>query len=342
MSLACTLFAPLDLRITEYAADEPGDHEVRVRLGAGGICGSDLHYYEHGRAGIFALRAPFIPGPEASGVVEAIGASVTRVKPGQKVAVNPSHPCGHCNYCREGRGNLCTQMVFMGSAAIFPHLPGLFREHFIVGQQQLTPIDEAEITLGEIACAEPLSIGMHAIHRAGSVMGKTVLITGGGTIGCMTVMAARIAGAAQIIVCDVHDRALNLARQVGANRTVRVDQISPEQLADCVDISIEAAGSPAAVNTCLTATRRGGTIVQVGTLSTDIMFAANQVMSRELNYVGAFRAHAAFDWAVQAIRTRRADVRALISAQLPLSQSKDAFDLARDRTQHTKVQLIVS
>ena len=341
MSLACTLFAPLDLRVTQYDAAEPGEYEVRVRLGAGGICGSDLHYYEHGRAGIFAFRAPFIPGHEASGVVDAIGARVTRVKPGQKVAVNPSHPCGHCNYCREGRGNLCPQMVFMGSAAIFPHLPGLFREHFVVGEQQLTPIEEPEITLGEIACAEPLSIGMHAMHRAGSVMGKAVLITGGGTIGCMAVMAARIAGAAHITVCDIHDRALKLARQVGADRTVRIDQTLPEHIADCADISIEAAGSPAAVNTCLTATRRGGTIVQVGTLATDIMFAANQVMSRELNYVGAFRAHAAFDWAVQAIRTRRADVRPLISAQLPISQSKDAFELARDRTRHTKVQLVI-
>jgi L-idonate 5-dehydrogenase len=182
---------------------------------------------------------------------------------------------------------------------------------------------------------------MHAMLRAGSVMGKTVLITGGGTIGCMAVIAARIAGAARVIVCDIHERALNLAQQVGAHELVRVDQTAPENLADCADVSIEAAGSPAAVNTCLTATRRGGTIVQVGTLATDMMFAANQVMSRELNYVGAFRAHAAFDWAVQAIRTRRADVRALISAQLPLSQSKDAFELARDRTRHTKVQLIV-
>ncbi|MEI7568836.1 MAG: L-idonate 5-dehydrogenase [Alcaligenaceae bacterium] len=342
MSLACTLFAPLDLRVTQYQADEPGEGEVRVRLGAGGICGSDLHYYEHGRAGIFALRAPFIPGHEASGIVEAVGPTVTRVKPGQKVAVNPSHPCGHCSYCREGRGNLCTTMIFMGSAAIFPHLPGLFREHFIVGEKQLTPIDEPDITLGEIACAEPLSIGMHAILRAGSVFGKTVLITGGGTIGCMTVIAARIAGAAQIIVCDIHDRALNLAQQVGANRGVRIDQITPEQIVDCADVSIEAAGSPAAVQTCLKATRRGGTIVQVGTLASDMLFPANQVMSRELNYVGAFRAHAAFDWAVQAIRTRRADVRALISAQLPLSQSKEAFDLARDRTRHTKVQLVLS
>ena len=341
MSIACTLFGPLDLRITDNEITKPDAHQVRVRLGAAGICGSDLHYYQHGRAGIFSIRAPFVPGHEASGVVEAIGPGVTRLKIGDKVAVNPSHPCGTCSYCREGRGNLCNQMVFLGSAAIFPHLPGLFREHFTVGEHQLTAIHEPEITLGEIACAEPLSIGFHAILRAGSVLGKTVLVTGGGTIGCMTVMAARIAGAAKIIVCDVQDRALSIAKQVGADLCIRTDQTELSTLADLADVCIEAAGNPIAVSTCLTAARRGGRIVQVGTLPPDMVFPANQIMSRELDYVGAFRAHQAFDWAVDAIRTRRADVRPLISAQFPLTQSQEAFDLALDRQRSTKVQLTV-
>ncbi len=341
MSIACTLYGPMDLRITEYQTQQPGMHEVRVRLGAGGICGSDLHYYQHGRAGIFAIRAPFVPGHEASGIVESVGPGVTRVQPGQKVAINPSHPCGHCNFCREGRGNLCAQMVFLGSAAIFPHLPGLFREHFLVAEQQLTPIDESGITLGEIACAEPLSIGLHAMLRAGSVLGKTVLITGGGTIGCMSAIAARIAGAAKVIVCDVQDRALEMARAVGADQCLRTDQIEASALADTADICIEAAGNVSAVNTCLNAARRGARIVQVGTLPPEMLFPANQIMSRELDYVGAFRAHQAFDWAVEAIRTRRADVRPLISAQFPLAQSQEAFDLALDRTRSTKVQLVM-
>ncbi len=339
MSIACTLFGPRDLRLTDHEVPAPGEREVRVRLGAGGICGSDLHYYEHGRAGIFAIRAPFVPGHEASGVVESIGVGVTQVKVGDKVAVNPSHPCGVCEFCRAGRGNLCNQMVFLGSAAIFPHLPGLFREHFIVGERQLTPISEAEISLGEIACAEPLSIGLHAIHRAGSVLGKTVLITGGGTIGCMTAIAARIAGAARIIVCDVQDRALSIAKAVGADLCLRSDLISAAELADSADICIEAAGHPSAVATCLTAAKRGGRIIQVGTLPSEMTFPANQIMSRELEYVGAFRALAAFDWAVEAIRTRRADVRPIISAQLPLAQSQAAFDLALDRQRSTKVQI---
>jgi L-idonate 5-dehydrogenase len=340
MSIACTIHAALDLRLDEDTPRALGPHDVLLRLGAGGICGSDLHYYKEGRVGAFVVREPLVPGHEASGIVDTIGAEVTRVQPGQKVAINPSHPCGRCDYCRAGRGNLCRHMFFLGSASVFPHAQGMFRERFVMGEAQLTPITEPDITLGEIACAEPLSIGLHAIHRAGPVMGETVLVTGGGTIGCMSVIAARLAGAAHVIVCDINDRALEMARTVGADRMIRSDRVKPEALADLAEVSIEAAGSPAALATCLTATRRGGRIVQVGTLPPEVNFPANSVMARELDYRGAFRAHQAFDWAVQAIRTRRVDVRPLISAQLPLTKSKEAFELALDRTRSTKVQLV--
>ena len=107
--LACTIHAKEDLRIDSAATPEIGPGEVLVRLGAGGICGSDLHYYFEGRNGSFVIREPLIPGHEASGVVAAIGAGVTRVKVGDKVAVSPSHACGRCEYCRQGREQLCTQ-----------------------------------------------------------------------------------------------------------------------------------------------------------------------------------------------------------------------------------------
>ena len=344
MTLACVIHGAFDLRIEQEAAPALGPHDVLLRLGAGGICGSDLHYYKEGRVGAFVVREPLVPGHEASGIVERIGADVTRVAPGQKVAINPSHPCGLCDYCRAGRGNLCRKMFFLGSASVFPHAQGMFRERFVMGERQLTPIDEPGISLGEIACAEPLSIGLHALHRAGPVLGETVLITGAGTIGCMSVIAARLAGAAQVTVCDVNDRALGIASSVGADRVVRSDQLAPAelgaQLADIADVSIEAAGSPAALTTCLMATRRGGRIIQVGTLPAEVNFPANSVMARELDYRGVFRAHAAFDWAVQAIRSRRVDVRPLISAQIPLARSQEAFDLALDRSRSTKVQVI--
>jgi L-idonate 5-dehydrogenase len=335
MSLACTLNGPLNLSVEHHDTQNPGPGQVRVQLGAGGICGSDLHYYQHGRAGIFAIRAPFVPGHEASGVVDAVGEGVTRVQPGQKVAVNPAHPCGVCPACRAGRSNLCEKMVFLGSAAIFPHIPGFFREHFVMNEAQLTPIDE-DVSLGEIACAEPLSVGLHAVRRAGAVLGATVLVTGAGTIGCMSVIAARLAGAGRVIACDPSERAREMALTVGA------DEALPDASAwkGRVDVAFEAAGHPAALAGCLAAVRRGGRVVQVGTLPPEIPFPANDIMSRELDYVGAFRADIEFDWAVQAIRSRRADVRPLISAQLPISQSKAAFDLALDRGRSTKVQLI--
>lgn len=344
MSLTCRIHGAKDLRLEDDGPAELGAHDVEMKLGAGGICGSDLHYYQHGRVGAFVVREPLIPGHEVSGTVARIGSAVTRVAVGDKVAINPSHACGQCDYCQAGRLNLCRNMRFLGSASVFPHVQGMFRERFVMGERQLTPITE-DISLGELACAEPLSIGLHAVHRAGNLTGKTVLVTGGGTIGCMSVIAAKLAGAAWIICCDIAERPLAMAKQVGADQAIRTDQATDEELAatlaDSADVCIEAAGSPAALATCLKAARKGGRVVQVGTLPAEgVMFPANSVMARELDYVGAFRAAHAFDWAVQYLRTRKVDVRPLLSAQIPLSRSLEAFELASDRTRSTKVQVV--
>jgi L-idonate 5-dehydrogenase len=329
------------MRIEEVARAELGPTEVEVRLGAGGICGSDLHYFQHGRAGAFTIREPLTPGHEAAGTVARIGSAVTTLAPGMRVAINPSHACGHCDYCRGGRENLCREMRFLGSASRYPHVQGMFSEHFVLGQRQFTPVDDADISMGELACAEPLSVGLHAVRRAGELMGKTVLVTGGGTIGGMVVMAARLAGAARIVVCDIADRPLQIARVIGADLALRSDQASAADLADIADVALECAGSPAALATCLQATRRGGRIVQVGTLAADtVPFPANQIMARELDYVGSFRFGIEFDWAVRTLRERRIDVRPLLTAQFPLANAAEAFALAADRGRSTKVQLV--
>ena len=344
MTLTCRIHAARDLRLEDEGPATLGEHDVEMQLGAGGICGSDLHYYQHSRVGAFVVREPLVPGHEVSGTVARIGRGVTRVAVGDKVAVNPSHACGQCDYCLGGRFNLCRHMRFLGSASVFPHVQGMFRERFVMGERQLTPIAE-DISLGELACAEPLSIGLHAVHRAGNLTGKTVLVTGGGTIGCMSVIAARLAGAAWIVCCDIAERPLEMAMAVGADAVLRSDLLTDAeltaQLADSADVCIEAAGSPAALMTCLKAARRGARIVQVGTLPAEgVLFPAHSVMARELDYVGAFRAAHAFDWAVQYLRTRRVDVRPLLSAQLPLSRSLEAFELASDRSRSTKVQVV--
>lgn len=339
MSLVCHIHASEDLRFTQVEPAAPGPFEVEVRLGAAGICGSDLHYYFHGKVGAFVIREPLTPGHEAAGIVSRVGSAVTRVAPGNKVAINPSHACGQCDYCRAGRDNLCRNMRFLGSASIYPHVQGMFREHFLMHERQLTPVDN-DISLGELAFAEPLSVALHGVNRAGELLGKTVLVTGGGTIGSLAVMAARLAGAAHIIACDIADRPLEVALQVGADQVIRTDREPPQALRDLADVCLEAAGSGAALGTCLLAARRGARIVQIGTLPAEgLHFPANNIMARELEYVGAFRFGREFDWAVRYLTQGRLDVRPLLSAQLPLAQAVEAFTLAADKTRSTKVQL---
>ena len=221
--LTCRIHAKEDLRIEDSELPEAGPGQVLIRLGAGGICGSDLHYYYEGRNGSFVVREPLIPGHEASGVVAKVGAGVTRVKPGDKIAVSPSHACGQCDYCREGREQLCRNMRFLGSASIYPHVQGMFCEYFVMGERQCYPV-AADVSLGEIAFAEPLAVALHAVNRGPGLLGKSVLITGAGTIGCLTVIAARLAGARHIAVSDILDRPLATAREVGADRTIRADR----------------------------------------------------------------------------------------------------------------------
>ena len=134
------------------------------------------HYYFEGRNGNFIVREPLIPGHEASAVVAGVGDGVTRVKVGDKVAVSPSHACGRCEYCREGREHLCSQMRFLGSASRFPHVQGMFQEYFVMGERQCYPV-EGDITLGELAFAEPLAVGLHGVNRGGDLLGKSVLVT---------------------------------------------------------------------------------------------------------------------------------------------------------------------
>ena len=339
--LACTIHAKEDLRIESATTPDVGPGEVLVRLGAGGICGSDLHYYFEGRNGSFVIREPLIPGHEASGVIAAVGAGVTRVRVGDKVAVSPSHACGRCEACRQGREQLCANMKFLGSASLFPHVQGMFREYFVMGERQCYPV-AGDVSLGELAFAEPLAVGLHAVNRAGDLLGKSVLITGAGTIGCLTVMAARLAGAAQVTVSDVLERPLAKAREAGADRVVRADRDASALVSPQFDVAFEVSGNFAALKSCVASAKKGARIVQVGTLPHEpLPFVVNELMAKELDLCGAFRWGIEFDWAVRYLATRRVDVRQLLTEQFPLQDAVKAFELAKDKNKSTKVQVVV-
>src|SRR2546423_11822996 len=164
---AAVLYAPKDLRIEPVPAALLGSREVEVRIEAGGICASDLHYYFDGGFGTVRLKEPMILGHEIAGTVARVGAEVASVKPGQRVAVNPSRPCGQCRYCREGKQNHCLDMRFYGSAMGFPHVQGGFRDVLVCDEAQAVPVP-ATMSAAPAAFAQPVAVFLHAGDRAGS------------------------------------------------------------------------------------------------------------------------------------------------------------------------------
>ncbi|MDR3516500.1 MAG: L-idonate 5-dehydrogenase [Azospirillaceae bacterium] len=339
---SCVIHAAKDLRIETQPDPVIGAGGVVVRVRAGGICGSDLHYFQDGRIGDFVIREPFVPGHEFCGEVVETGAAVTRVKAGDRVAIHPGRACGRCAYCREGQPNLCQAIYFMGSASRFPHMQGGFREMVAVEEEQCYPIT-ADIPFGEIAFAEPLSVALHAGQRAGNLVGKRVLVSGAGPIGQLVLLAARRAGCGHVTVTDILDHPLAIAQAGGADAVVNVAAGDAGVAAAGAaiggfDVAFEVSGFPAALNTVIEAVRPGATIVLVGSPPAGLSpVLANRIMTRELTLRGAFRFGHEFADAVSCLQSRRIDVRPLLSRTVPMTEAVAAFAAARDRAHNIKV-----
>lgn len=330
-----------DLRIEAQAEEQPGPGEVTIKLAIGGICGSDLHYYNHGGFGAVRLRQPMVLGHEVSGHVTAMGEGVSSLAIGDLVAVSPSRPCGHCSYCGQGLRNHCENMGFYGSAMPFPHIQGAFREHLVALESQCTKA--GGLTAGEAAMAEPLSVCLHATRRAGELLGKRVLITGAGPIGCLCVLAARAAGAAEIVVTDLSDAALAYAGKVGADRVIntRTDSEALNAYATgkgSFDVLYECSGAAPALAGAIPAMRPRSVIIQLG-LGGDMTLPVQAMTAKEIDLRGSFRFHEEFAVAVRLMQAGRINVEPLISHTLPFEDAVAAFDLAGDRSQAMKVQL---
>jgi L-idonate 5-dehydrogenase len=336
------IHAPKDLRIEEVEAVPPGPHEVRVRIEAGGICGSDLHYFHHGGFGTIRLQQPMALGHEIAGTVAEVGSQVSHLTAGMRVAVNPSQPCGTCRYCREGRANQCLDMRFMGSAMRFPHVQGGFRQSVTVKADQAVPIPPG-MTMSEAAMAEPLAVCLHAARQGPSLLGVKVLVTGCGPIGALAILVARYGGAAEIVATDVSAYPLSLAQRLGASRTVNVAEdpggLTP-YTADkgTFDVLFEASGNEAALRGALDAMRPGGIVVQLG-LGGEMRLPINTIVAKELQLRGAFRFDEEFRLAVALMGGGLVDVKPVLTETLPFERATDAFDLASDRSRAIKVQL---
>lgn len=336
---ACVIHGPLDLRVEERRIPEVQKSQVAVRLGAGGICGSDLHYFHDGRVGSFEVRQPMVLGHEVAGTVVAVGDDVTALQVGTRVAVNPARPCFACRECLSGRANLCTDVRFYGSAARFPHVDGAFSEIFVAEESQCVPISD-QLRFSVAACAEPLAVSLHAVRRAGNLVGKRVLITGAGPIGLLTILCAKLAGAFEVTVTDQLDEPLSKAQLFGASNVVN---ISRERLVeDGFDVAIEAAGAIAALTTCLLHVRPGARVVQLGSLpsSTTEPLRLPILVTREVELVGSFRFYEEYRMAVALLESQRIDLSPILTAEVPLEHSLEAFNLASDRRHAIKVSLV--
>ena len=343
--IACVIHGAKELKIENRPEPRPQEGEVLVRFGAGGICGSDLHYYHEGRVGDFAVREPMVLGHEVAGEVVEVGPNVTTIKAGQRVAVNPTRACRQCHYCLSGRSNLCRNVRFFGSAARFPHVQGAFAELFTASELQCVPIPES-LSYRVAACAEPFAVTLHAVARAGNLLGRRVFVTGSGPIGVLVVAAARLAGAAEIVVTDLFDEPLEIAERMGASRVVNVKADSSELEAftrdgGWFDVAIEVSGNARALENCIDATRPGGRMVQVGLLPAgNSGTPVNKVTTKELEVVGTFRFHEEFQWAVDALVAGRIDVGPILSGEFSFSEAASAFELASDRRKAMKVSLV--
>jgi L-iditol 2-dehydrogenase len=342
-----------DVRIEERPVPQPKAHEVLVKIHSVGVCGSDVHYFTHGRIGGFVVREPMILGHEAAGVVAAVGEGVSRLKAGDRGALEPGYTCRQCLYCKSGHYNLCPDVVFMAT----PPIDGAFCDYVAWPADFCFPLPDS-MTFDDGAMMEPLSVGLWAAHRGAVKPGDAVAVFGSGPIGLLTLQAAHVAGATTLIAVDVEDSRLAHARRLGATHVIndrdrtalaQIRQITsalsgfaPEYSG--ADITFETAGAVPTTRNALAATRPGGVAVLVGLppdplVELDIVSAA----SKEIDIRGQFRYANRYPAALALASSGRVDVASLVTHRFPLEQAKAALEFAdTHKREALKVMVAVS
>jgi L-iditol 2-dehydrogenase len=281
---AAVLHGPGDLRVETRPVPTPGPREVLVQVAAVGVCGSDVHYYEHGRIGPYVVRKPMVLGHEASGVVVATGSAASRHRVGARVALEPGVPCGSCEQCRRGRYNLCPEVRFFAT----PPIDGAFADYVTINEDFAFEVPDS-VSLESAALIEPFSVGIWACRKARVGPGDAVLVTGAGPIGLCAVLAARAHGATDVTVTDVSPVRLDTARRAGATATIDVRRESPAEAQVEPTVLLECSGATAAVGDGLAVLRPAGRAVLVGMGEDVVPIPLADVQAKELELTGTFR-----------------------------------------------------
>lgn len=329
---------PGEVRIEERPVPVIGADDVLVRVGAVGLCGSDIHYFTHGRIGRYVVDRPIVLGHECAGTVTEVGERVDSLRAGDRVAVEPGIPCRSCSYCKRGRYNLCRRVVFMAT----PPVDGALCEYI------RSPADFAhrlpdDITLEEGALVEPLAVGLHAARRARVSAGEGAVILGAGTIGLMTLQAVKACGATTRVVVDLEPTRLELARRLGATHVIDAGTIDPtgpvsEIFGEGPDVVFEAAGAVATLQIATRLVRPGGRIAWIGLPSEQLVpLSVLDLIDKEVEVLGVFRYANVFPEAIRLVASGQVDVRPLISESRTLADTAEAFQLAKESKGRPKV-----
>jgi L-iditol 2-dehydrogenase len=337
---AAILYGKEDLRVEHIPVPKYKADEVLVHIKRVGICGSDIHYYKEGRIGDFVVEQPMILGHESAGVVVAKGSDVTEFEIGNRVAIEPGIPCMKCRHCKEGRYNLCQDITFFAT----PPVDGSFCEYVAFQKDYVFKLPES-MSLEEGSMIEPLAVGLFAVKRAQQQLGDTVLILGSGTIGLMTLQAAKAAGAGYIIVADIDDKKLKFARDFGADLTVNTgdSEDAVESLKDAIgdreiDVVYDAVGIGATALQSVELARIGGKIIWIGLSNDEKPFPFGKVTFKELEIRGMFRYANMYPVALKTIEKGLYNLKDFITRHVSMDElPKVMEELASQSTDDLKV-----
>ncbi len=303
------------MSFTERPIPHPTDDEVLVKLGYVGICGSDIHYYEHGAIGQYVVEPPFVLGHEAAGTIVEIGNKVNHLKVGDRVALEPGKTCGHCEFCKKGRYNLCPHVEFFAT----PPIDGVFQEYVAHKADLCFKLPDSVSTLSG-ALIEPLSVGFHAALQGGAYFGQTAVVTGSGCIGLMSVLALKTLGVNPVYISDIIDVRLEKAKEIGASQVIYssrenfVDRIMELTDGKGVDLAIDTSGNEICVQDNIKLLKKDGTLVLVGYSNSGMMnLPTDMICDKEIKLKSVFRYRHIYPLAIQSLTDGSIGVESIVS-----------------------------
>lgn len=305
-----------------------GENDVLIKVMDCGVCGSDIHYYEHGRIGDFVVEKPMILGHECAGEIVETGKNVTNVKVGDKVAVEPGYTCGKCEFCKKGLYNLCPDVVFLAT----PPYDGAFAEYLKYPSDMVFKLPDNMDTV-EGALLEPFCVGLHAVRQSEGKMGDSAVILGSGCIGLCTLLALQASGIRQVYVVDMIQKRLDMAKKLGATEVILasekdvIEEIQRVTNGQGVDLVFETAGAKATTQQTSKLVKRGGTIVLVGMAANPVFeYDFGALQSKEAKLHTVFRYRNLYPSAIEAVSKGKIPLKEIVTNEYDFDHISEALE----------------